>query len=83
MKFLIYLIACLLLGGCANTTIYEDGKPVFHTQADLSNFTFRTKTTYVHADTVNHSTPMAVQGQAVAGVVTAVGAAVVSGLVIP
>lgn len=67
------LLLCLLLCGCAETQVFENGQCVFRTQADATNITFRTGNgTYFHADTLNHSTPTT---SAYTGVGGAIGAA--------
>ena len=71
----VLAIACLLLAGCASTTVYEDGKPVMKTTADASNIKINTGRTSLSADTLNHSTPTKAQGTATSAVIRGLGSA--------
>ena len=77
---------CIILTGCAGTTIYEGGIPIARIQADATNVTLKTRGTYFHADALNHSHPTTSGGAATAKVIgsvgtaaTAIGAAFVTG----
>ena len=49
-------LVALMLCGCTETRIYENGQLVLAMQGDATNVTFRTgRGTYFHADTINHS----------------------------
>jgi hypothetical protein len=62
----ILALLVLALSGCASTTIYENGKPVLRTQADVQNLTFVTSNgTKFHADSLNHSLPTRAGGSVV------------------
>ena len=85
VSFLFCLLAAggLLLAGCAQTTVYRDGRPLFRSQANAAGITFRDGSTYFHADTLDHSTPTAAGGQSAAKIIqsgataaTAIGGAV-------
>lgn len=85
---LVFLLASatLFFASCSSTTVYRDGKPVFHTQADASQITYRDDRSYFHAAGLNHSRPTAAGGSAASQViksgssaVTAAGAAFATG----
>lgn len=78
MKTLILALAIALIG-CASTTVYRDGKPIFRTQADMTameyscaaNGEMRWK-----AQSVNHSKPTIAGGNSVSKGILAGGTAV-------
>lgn len=69
----------IALSACAQTTIYQAGKPVARFQGDMTGLRFH-KTAAgditLTADTVDHSAATLAQGQAAAGKMTAGGAAI-------
>jgi hypothetical protein len=69
------LMFCFCFIGCAETRIYErerDGQThlIARIQGDAYNITVRTRRTYFHADTLNHSTPTLAGGTASAKIVS-------------
>lgn len=74
------ILLALLLCGCAQTIIFEDGKPIACIQGDCTNVTVKGRYTYFHADTLNHSTATAAAYTGATAVVGAAGSAVVSGI---
>jgi hypothetical protein len=82
----VVLLSCSLLS-CASTTIYENGQPVFKSQADLTNVSFKTARTSFRADLVEHSDATLAGAQAttqiigaVSGLAGTVGTSVVAGI---
>ena len=69
------------MSGCAQTIIFEDGKPIACIQGDCTNVTVKGRYTYFHADVLNHSAATAAAYTGGTAVVGAVGTAVVSGLI--
>lgn len=69
------ILLCLLLTGCASTTVYgPNGKPRLRTQADLTHV--RLTATSFTADLVNHSTTNEIMGKNFSNGATAVGAGI-------
>jgi hypothetical protein len=81
------LAAALLMCGCASTTVYENGQPVFRTQGDVANLTFSTRSTTLRVGSVSHSSATLAGAQAASQVINAgsalaavVGTAVIGGV---
>jgi len=66
------VVAAICLTGCAQTVIYDNGRVVFKTQADVINFHYHTDTLDVRADSLNHSAATLAGGQAASQTITAV-----------
>jgi hypothetical protein len=72
----VALLAVLLLCGCAETRIYEDGKLVCVIRSDATNVNIRTyKGGTFHADTLNVTEPIKAYGGEVASIVGSLGTA--------
>lgn len=69
------LLILLLLSSCAETRIYEKGKLIAAIQGDAWNVTVKTRSTYFHADTLNHSEPTRAAGTTVSSSIGSVAAA--------
>lgn len=68
----------ILLGSCATSTIYRDGKPIAVLQCDAEALTITQKTngeTTITARRINHSIPTEAQGRQFAAKATAAGSA--------
>ena len=74
---LIYsILSLLLLCGCAETRIYENGQLVFAIQGNATNVDFTScRGTHFHADSINHSIATQAWGTAAAQTVGALGTA--------
>lgn len=78
MKYAL-LILCLLIVGCAQTTVYRNGQPILKTQANAKLLVFRQGDTFLRIEGLNHSTPTRAGGSVLgtglsgaAGVATAI-----------
>ena len=81
MKIFLLILSVLLIG-CAQTRVYENGNLVFAMQGDGTNVTFQTaRGTSFHADAISHSAPTAAAYRGATALVGGVGSAVVSGLI--
>lgn len=83
MKFIALL--ALAFSGCASTTLFSGGRPIFRTQADATNIKYAGNGVSFSADSLNHSNPTSAGGRSarniingVAGGITAAGAAFVT-----
>lgn len=75
MKYLL----CLLLSGCAHTSIYIDGRQVARFEGDMRNtdFSYASGSTRIKwkSEIVDHSSATLAQGKAASDKIQAVGAA--------
>ena len=70
------LLVALVLCGCAEHRIYEDGKLVAVFRGDATNVTLRRpKRGYFHADSLNVTEPIKAYGGEVASIVGSLGTA--------
>lgn len=71
MRLALLLVVACLMTACS-TTIRDPqtGVVIFRTEADATNVTFKSGSTYFHADRLNHSTPTRAGGS-VAGTIAA------------
>lgn len=76
--------ALFYLTGCASTTVYKDGEPVFFTQSNARVVDFRNGDVSLHIEGLNHSTPTraggSVIGTATAGALPIITAITSNGL---
>lgn len=70
-----------LLGGCAETRLYDHGRLVAVIQGDATNLTIRSDTLYFHVDTINHSTATAATWTGITKSITGLGAAATSAII--
>ncbi len=75
-----YLCVSLLICGCAETRLYDNGQLVACIQADCINVNVVTPHMNFHADTLNHSTATAAAYTGTAAVVGAAASGVAAGL---
>jgi hypothetical protein len=75
------VLAIILLGGCASTTFYVDGKRFARMEGDMTEVVFIRKPNgdlHFTAETVDHSSATLASGKTMAGAITASGAATTS-----
>lgn len=75
-----WIFLAVLLSGCAETRIYENGRLIASMQGDYTNVTLKTDHTYFHADIIDHSKATAATYTGATALVGGIGAGVATGI---